>query len=103
MPGIGQIGDHHVVRAPRRSPQPAEGVRGDDPHPRIPVRVLVQRGQRRVGARQPHDARVEFDDVDRRTPAVPQHLAHGEPVAAAEDQHAARAGRRIAGWTSASW
>jgi hypothetical protein len=50
--------------------------------------VSVQLGQRRVGARQLHELRVEFDHVDPPYARMPQHLAYGESVAAAEDEHA---------------
>ncbi|GAA3225302.1 hypothetical protein GCM10020256_34820 [Streptomyces thermocoprophilus] len=50
--------------------------------------MVVEAGQRGVGAGQPDQPEVGLDDVDAVDVRIAQHLAQGEPVAAAEDEDA---------------
>ena len=61
--GVGQVGDHHVVRRRAARPQPVEGVRRHAVHPRVAVARARSARRGRVRAGQPDDAGVELDDA----------------------------------------
>ncbi len=58
-----------------------------DGDPGVVERVPAEGGERRVVARQRGQRRVQLDQPDTADARVAQHLAQGEPVAAAEQQH----------------
>ena len=57
-------------------------------------RVAIERAQQRRGREELRHLRIEVDQRDRFDLRVAQDLAHRQPVAAAEHQHAPRAGQR---------
>ncbi|ESU49527.1 hypothetical protein P376_2490 [Streptomyces sp. HCCB10043] len=84
---VREVGDHHVVPAVV-GPEPGERVRPDDGEAGVAEGVVVQLGEGGVGTGQSGDGGVQLDDGDRTDVPVAQHLTGGEPVAAAQDEHA---------------
>ena len=68
---------------------PGKCVGVDDVHLGREERLLIQRRQHWVGGEQARHLRIEIDQRDALDLRILQDLAHGQTVAAAENQHAA--------------
>jgi len=87
---VRQVGEDHVV-ARLRVFQKNEGVAGDRLDARAVQAARVEPRERRVRAPQLEDGRVQVRHRDVLDGFVFEHLARGQPVTPAQDEHAARA------------
>ena len=74
--------------------EPDEGVGVDHVDPRVAERIVVQRREHGMLGEQVRHLRIEVDQRDAFEVRVFEQFAHGQAVAAAQHQRAARAGQR---------